>query len=429
MPMKLPHNVQISENRSSSTPSIPTAVVHAACPEKLSTWLGKLLIMAALAAVLVSLPSRQEVGGPWSWGVPLALAQSYQGFGASTPGGSGQPVYRVKTLADSGSGSLREAVAQGNRSIVFDVAGEIKLSQDIWVYGSFLTIDGTTAPAPGITLKYGALLIHGDKGAHDIIVRSLRSRDSQGCDSCATTGAGIGIRNSAYNVVLDHVSVQGAQDQALSISGGAHDVTVQYSIFAESKGEDGTNLPIIVSSGAKRVSFHHNLLIKGYERLPQVKYADDGTQASDTQVDLRNNLIWDWGYAATQVWKGARANVVNNYYYDPSASDNEKKRAIYICKQGSTSPQCQTSDSKMYARAYVSGNVSGHGASISDYLNSLGTDSKAFSAPSVSTSDACTAADQVLDNAGTRPLDSVDSKYVGMVSITSCATSLSRSLE
>jgi pectate lyase len=357
------------------------------------------------------------------------MAQTVQGFGASTPGGSGKPVYRVKNLNDSGAGSLRDAVSQGNRYIVFDVGGEIKLSKDVWVNGAFLTIDGTSAPAPGITLKYGALLIHGSSGAHDIIVRGIRSRQSKGCDTCATTGAGIGLRRAAYNVVLDHVSVAYAQDQALSISNGVYNVTVQYSIFAESQGADGKNLPILIASAPKRISLHHNLLIKGYERLPQVKYSDSGGQASDIELDLRNNLIWDWGYAATQIWKGARANVIANYYYDPGASDGGKKRAIFLCHANSRSPNCQTSDPKLYARAYTSGNVSGHGAAISDYLNSLGTDRTPFSPPTVSTTDACTAAQQVLAKSGVRPLDAVDSKYIGMVAITSCTSSLSRLLE
>jgi hypothetical protein len=81
--------------------------------------------------------------------------------------------------------------------------------------------------------------MHGSLGVHDIIVRNIRSRESKGGDTCTTTGEGFGIRAGAYNVVLDHVSVQGAQDQALSSGSGARDVTVQYSIFAESKSAPG----------------------------------------------------------------------------------------------------------------------------------------------------------------------------------------------
>jgi len=385
--------------------------------------------MGILVAMLSLLPSGLGAGDLWFWGVAQAMGQTAQGFGASTPGGSGKPTYHVKNLNDSGAGSLRDAVSQGNRSIVFDVGGEIKLSKDIWVSGSFITIDGTTAPSPGITLKYGALLIHGNHGAHDVIVRGIRSREAKGCDTCANTGAGIGIGTSAYNVLIDRVSVAKAQDQALGMGKGAHDVTIQWSIFAESKSSSGTNLPVLISTNTKRVSMHHNLFIKGYERLPQVKYSDSGAQASDTQIDLRNNVMWDWGYAATQIWKGTRANVVANFYHDPGASDSAQKRAIYFCHAGSQSPNCQTSDSKLYAKAYIKDNISGHGAVISNYLNSLGTNSSPFPATSVSTTDACTAAGQVRSKAGMRPLDSLDTSYINAVTLGSCSTSLSVAIE
>jgi pectate lyase len=56
-------------------------------------------------------------------------ASSHQGFGASTPGGAGGAIIRVTTLADSGPGRLRAALrGGGHRTIVFDVAGEIVLS-------------------------------------------------------------------------------------------------------------------------------------------------------------------------------------------------------------------------------------------------------------------------------------------------------------
>jgi hypothetical protein len=60
---------------------------------------------------------------------------TYQGFGTTTRGGSGGTVVRVTSLHDSGPGSLREAVSQGNRIVVFEVAGEIHLSTYLYVLG------------------------------------------------------------------------------------------------------------------------------------------------------------------------------------------------------------------------------------------------------------------------------------------------------
>ena len=74
-------------------------------------------------------------------------ATGTQGFGASTPGGSAGAVVRVTNLNNTGPGSLREAVAGGNRTVVFDVAGTITLTSEITIRDSFTTVDGLSAPA------------------------------------------------------------------------------------------------------------------------------------------------------------------------------------------------------------------------------------------------------------------------------------------
>jgi hypothetical protein len=407
-----------------TTPTLPGT-----CPKNFYESLRHLpLLLSFMVFPMVFLWSLERAGSIMP-SLTSARAATYQGFGASTPGGAGQSTYRVTHLGDGGSGSLREAVAQGSRNIVFNVAGEIKLSKDIYVKGSYLTIDGLSAPSPGITLRYHGLIVDGSLGARDVIVRGIRVRDSQGCDSCSSGqyGSGIIVANKAYNVVIDRVSVQGAYDQAISIVKEAHDVTVQWSIFGE--GPSSKSFPILIGSRSRRISFHHNLVLRGYERMPQVMWSDNGDTATDTQADLRNNIFWDWGFAASQIWKGTKANVVNNYYHDPNASDNGKKRAIYFCKSGSKPPQCDGTKPTWYARAYIKGNVSGHGGAISDYLNSLGTESQPFSAPTITMTDACTAAQQVLANAGVRPLDAVDQKYISMVSIAECTALLTKTLE
>src|SRR5882724_4915652 len=128
---------------------------------------------------------------------------TYQGFGTRTVGGAGQPSYHVTNLNDSGPGSLRDAVSQGNRTVVFDVAGTIVLSDEIVIRSASITIDGFTAPTPGpgITLKNHGLIIRGT-GGHDVIVRGIRIRNA--------AVDGIWITDAAYNVVIDHVSVQGS---------------------------------------------------------------------------------------------------------------------------------------------------------------------------------------------------------------------------
>ena len=67
---------------------------------------------------------------------------------------------RVTTLADSGPGSLRQAVAQtGPRIVVFDVGGTIRLKADLKIEQPMVTISGQSEPAPGITLAGASLRV------------------------------------------------------------------------------------------------------------------------------------------------------------------------------------------------------------------------------------------------------------------------------
>jgi pectate lyase len=334
-----------------------------------------------------------------------SLTSAYQGFGAATPGGSGRPVYRVTNLHDSGPGSLRDAVSQGNRTVIFDVGGEIFLSSEITVRSAFLTIDGFTAPTPGITLKNHGLIIRGS-GGHDVIVRNMRIRNA--------SQDGIWITDAAYNVVIDHVSVQGSGDGNIDITrAGTRDITISWSILAEPAGEEKNTLLAFKSS---RLTFHRNIFVEAQQRNPQVTYDDSSSRTQDTgtTLDMRNNVIWDWrGGHGTRIRYGARANVVNNFY----ASDGgDAADALIVCKGSASDADCG-SDTTNISRAYVSGNQSADGTN----LNTRGTETSPFSAPVVDTQDALTAACQVVSGAGARPLDAIDQQYLSRISLAPCA--------
>jgi pectate lyase len=368
---------------------------------------GKYTMLRTVALTVYVTPSAPPEAPPEG---PLEAipAGERQGFGAQTLGGTGQPIYHVNSLNDSGAESLRDGLSQGNRHIVFNVAGAIKLLSVIRVMGPNVTIDGCSAPSPGISLYNQPLEIRGNNGAHDIIVQCIRSRDSQ--------TDGISITQGAYNVVIDKSSIHNGGDGALDITSWAgaatRDVTIQRTIISQN-----TKNMLIKYAPVARISIHHNLFEGAIDRNPRIGYNAQSTTpmppASEITADVRNNLVANWkGGQGMNAECGSKSNIVKNYFTNPNFSLNDQQQAIWIYKDNSPFTNCGR------AFAYIDGNQSQGVADIDNSPYILGlTESVPFPAADITEQDACTAAKLILQNAGHPIRDTVDQQTINRVSV------------
>jgi pectate lyase len=334
-----------------------------------------------------------------------------EGFGANARGGRGGDVYYVTTLSDSGKGSLRDAInsAKGNpRTVVFQVAGTIHLTEDLTVKYPNLTIAGQSAPGDGICLADSALVVD----ASDVIVRHLRVRlgtKHQRAEDAITVKGGT-------NIILDHCSASWSVDETLSVVDAAQHVTVQWCFITESlnqsvhtKGAHGFGSLIRARRDASH-TFHHNLYAHHSSRNPRPGTYDGKT----LRLDFRNNVIYDWGFKAGYdnfTNEFVELNYVGNYL---------------IAGPSTTEFRAAFESSGRNTRIYQTGNcfdvnrngiADGQDTGWAMFKGEWVKEAQPFAAPAVRTDPAPLALARALEHAGARPWqrDAVDARIVAQV--------------
>lgn len=233
-----------------------------------------------------------------------------EGFGRYTTGGRGGAVYHVTSLADDGTeGTFRWACNQGGkRTIVFDVSGTIYLTEALSLRNGDVSILGQTAPGDGICIADYPFTISAD----NVIIRFVRFRLGNR-QVAYHEGDGLGGMDRS-NIIVDHCSVSWSIDECLSVY-GSHDISVQWNIVDQSlvnsghsKGAHGYG----GNWGGSGASYHHNLLAHHTSRTPRLG-PRQGTQ-TDERMDMRNNVIYNWGGLGCYGGEGMNVNIVNNYY-------------------------------------------------------------------------------------------------------------------
>lgn len=196
-----------------------------------------------------------------------------EGFGRFAVGGRGGETVHVTNLNDSGAGSLREAVSQSHRTVVFDLSGVIRIKSRLMI-SPYITIAGQTAPEGGI-------VVYGDgvtmTGGNDIIIRYIKLRGSvaMGRGTCTLAA------DNAHDIIFDHVSIEWGRWDNLHIK-ESDKITVQNCLIGE-----GINPQMFgaLLENPTHLSIFRCLWVDNQSRNPKAKAG----------IEVVNNVIYNWG--------------------------------------------------------------------------------------------------------------------------------------
>ena len=277
-----------------------------------------------------------------------------EGGGMYSFGGRGGRVIVVKSLADFGPGTLRDACEQGGaRIVVFNVAGIIHLSKPISIRAPYITIEGQSAPGDGICVAGESVWVD----THDVIVRFMRFR--RGATDVTSRDDAFG-GNPVGNIMIDHVSGSWGLDEVMSMyrhvynrkegtKGGEKlptvDITMQNCMFAE--GLDTYNHAFGSTLGGLNSTFIRSLWANNISRNPSVgMYGDFG---------FANNVVFNWwDRSADGGDNNSLFNFINNYYKPGPITDTAKPVGHRILKpESGRSPESRGK----FGRVYANGNI------------------------------------------------------------------------
>lgn len=274
-----------------------------------------------------------------------------EGGGAFTPGGRGGKVIVVTTLADSGPGSFREAcLAGGARTIVFNVAGVIRLNSPISIRAPYVTIAGQTAPGDGVCITGNSVLID----THDVIIRHMRFRRNNNDVMFRDDALG---GNAVGNIIIDHCSGSWGSDENMSIYRHVYDrdgknlklpavnITMQNCIFSEAL--DLYSHAFGATLGGHNCMFNRNLFASNLSRNASVGM--DGT------FNFVNNVVYNWWNRTIDGGDHQSFyNIINNYYKPGPITPRDEPCGHRVVKP---EPRRDKSLPTLFGKAYVSGNI------------------------------------------------------------------------
>ena len=260
------------------------------------------------ALLALPAPPATTTGGDW-------VIQGYAAA-AGVTGGTGGKNIVVTNLNESGSGSLKAAIAtSGPRNITFTpgLTGTIRWTNVAYIDSDNITIDGRGA---NITISGYSLSVFKGNGtpARNVIIRNLTFVNTEPGRNA------IFIEYGSYNVWVDHCTfrsnnLDGGVGQGIAIwdrglgLGGLTGITISWNKF------EAPNKKAVLISAADdftklttKVSLHHNWFDNITARSPRL---------APVTVHMWNNYISNWTEYGTAI-NGAGDLLLQNNIYEKS---------------------------------------------------------------------------------------------------------------